>query len=380
MPRRRICFVTGTRADFGLMNTALRAIGAHPGLSLQIVVTGMHLDRRRGRTVSGLRAEGWSIDAVVPWARSDAPAARTAATGRAIARLAELFGKLRPDVVLIVGDRVEALAAAVAGHLSDLAVAHVHGGDRALGQADDALRHAITKLSHVHFAATRSSGQRLLNLGEDRWRVHVVGAPGIDQITRAAAGRASTRRLIGSNEPFALLIQHPTEPDPAIEFRRAESLIRALLRSGIPRVAIIDPNNDPGAEGIVQCWDQIDPSERRVVRFANLPRAEFLGLLRDTVVLVGNSSAGMIEAASFGTPVIDIGPRQSGREHGPNVLHAPCAAASVRKRIAGIWRMGDPIRFPSRNPYGGAGAGRRIAQTLASLKVNARLLRKLIAY
>jgi UDP-N-acetylglucosamine 2-epimerase (non-hydrolysing)/GDP/UDP-N,N'-diacetylbacillosamine 2-epimerase (hydrolysing) len=378
MSRRRVCFVTGTRAEFGLMATALRAIRSHSALRLQIVVTGMHLDRRRGGSIDQILRDGWKIDLVVPWRGGDSPADRAAATGRATHDLARAFASLRPDIVLVVGDRVEAFAAAAAAHLSDIPVAHVHGGDRALGQADDSLRHAITKLAHLHFPATNASAARLRRLGEDRWRIVRCGAPGIDDIRSVAAPPRATRTLLASNDPFALLVLHPTDPNDAVEHARATMILRTLLAARLARVAIVHPNNDPGSGGIARAWDEV--RDDRVTIFRNLDRPAFLGLLRDAAFLIGNSSAGIIEAASFGTPVIDIGPRQAGRERGRNVAHVESTAAAVRRAIDRIGRSGRPKRFPARNTYGGRGAGRKIAQALASVQLDARLLRKLIAY
>src|SRR6478735_11398044 len=193
--RRRICFVTGTRAEFGLMATTLRAIRDHPRLQLQIVVTGMHLSRAHGRSKASIEAERWKIDRTVPWPEDKHdPSATAKHTGAAMARLADVFGSLDSDLILIVGDRVEAFAAAAAGHIGARAVAHVHGGDRALGQVDDALRHAITKLAHVHFPATPASAERIAKLGEDAWRIHLVGAPGIDGIRRESASERELKR------------------------------------------------------------------------------------------------------------------------------------------------------------------------------------------
>ncbi len=179
-PKRRICFVTGTRAEFGLMQSVLRAIDSHPSLELQIVATGMHLDRRHGRTIDSL---GRKIHAIVPWrSKTGSPIETAQSTGHAITHLAATFDRLKSDIVLVVGDRVEAFAAASAAHIGGKIVAHIHGGDRALGQVDDSLRHAITKLAHLHFAATKQSARRIKKLGEDDWRIFPVGAPGIDGI------------------------------------------------------------------------------------------------------------------------------------------------------------------------------------------------------
>ena len=358
--RRNVCFVTGTRAEFGLMRSTLLALGHHPAVALQIVATGMHLSPAHGRTVDAVRAAGWRVDAEVPW-DGDGLAEQT---GRATAGLAAALRQLQSHVVLVVGDRVEAFAAATAAHLSGRIVAHVHGGDRALGQVDDALRHAVTKLAHVHFPATPASADRLLKLGEDRWRIHRVGSPGIDGIATQAE---ATKTPPG----FALVVLHPTDADDAVEERRAAMLLAAVRAAGL-RPVVVYPNNDPGHAGIVRCWQRLVDADV----YPDVPRPRFLALMRDAAVLVGNSSSGIIEAASFGTPVVDVGPRQAGREHGPNVVHAGWSAASLRRAMSAV--VGR--RFPRRNPYGGRDTGRRIADVLATVTLDARLRRKLIAY
>src|SRR6266550_4302922 len=180
--KRRICFVTGSRAEFGLMQSTLRAIESHPKLQLQIIATGMHLDPAHGEPLDAIRNANIEPTATVPWPAASSANSTAAATGKATAALAGAFKKLKPDIVLIVGDRVEAFAAASAAHISQIPIAHIHGGDRALGQIDDSLRHAITKLSHIHFPATRQSARRIQRLGEDKFRIHTVGSPGIDGI------------------------------------------------------------------------------------------------------------------------------------------------------------------------------------------------------
>jgi UDP-N-acetylglucosamine 2-epimerase (non-hydrolysing)/GDP/UDP-N,N'-diacetylbacillosamine 2-epimerase (hydrolysing) len=371
---RNVCFVTGTRAEYGLMQTTLRAIKAHKKLNLQIVATGMHLSRKHGYTVEQIP----HIDAIVPWKGDLA-----AATGSATAKLAIAFDKLKTDIVLVVGDRVEAFAAATAGHLSGRIVAHIHGGDRALGQVDDALRHTITKLAHVHFAATPASAERIAKLGEDPWRIHLVGAPGIDDIAKLASKRKTKGR-------FALLILHPADIDDKAEAERARVVFDGVKLSGVPKVEIVYPNNDQGAAGIASVWSVVatpaSPSALKgdagvaTTTYRNLARGDFLALLRDAAVLVGNSSSGIIEAASFGTPVVDIGPRQAGREHGNNVVHVDYDARQIARAIRQFTGEGWQRRFPATNVYGGSGAGQKIADTLARLIITPELQRKLITY
>jgi UDP-hydrolysing UDP-N-acetyl-D-glucosamine 2-epimerase len=371
--KRRVCFVTGTRAEFGLMERTLRAIQSRPGLELQLVVTGMHLDRRHGRTIDEIRKRGWRVDATVPWKPAGSDLASLAEqTGVAGARLARVFERLRSDIVMVVGDRVEAFAAASAGHLSGRVVAHVHGGDRAQGQVDDALRHAITMLAHVHFAATRDSAERIVKLGEDLRRVHVVGSPGLDGILEDAASQHR------QNGRFGLMVLHPTSPDQAMEERRTRTLLRACNAAGLRNLHIVLPNNDPGASGIIRALKRHANGD--CIVHDNLVRPHFLGLLRDADVLVGNSSAGIIEAASFGTPVIDVGDRQKGRLRGENVTNVPFRVDAIRSALQKYCNGHRPTRFPPKNPYGRGDTGRRIAQILARIPLDERSKRKLIAY
>jgi UDP-hydrolysing UDP-N-acetyl-D-glucosamine 2-epimerase len=301
-----------------------------------------------------------------------------ARTGEALAGLAHTFDRLGSDIVLLVGDRVEGFAAAAAGHISGRIVAHVHGGDRALGQVDDALRHAITKLAHLHFPATVASAARIARLGEDRWRIHRSGSPGLDGIRTSASQRTVIASTYGvTPKRFALVALHPTDADESAEERRATMVLWAVRRSGIEKILVIGPNNDPGSAGILRAWHAAKGS---IAFHPDVPRADFLGLLRDAAFLIGNSSSGIIEAATFGTPVIDVGDRQLGRERSENVRNVPFRQADLRRAIAGAWRDGRPKVFPKRNVYGGGGAGARIARTLASVALDERLRRKLISY
>lgn len=378
---RRVCFVTGTRAEFGLMGSVLAAIKNHPKLRPQLIATGMHLDPTHGDGLQSIRQAGWKIDRVIPWPSGSGRSRVTTAvnTANASAAMAVAFAELQTDLVLVVGDRVEALAAAVAAHLSGIPVAHVHGGDRAAGQVDDSLRHAISKLAHLHFPATRASADRLRKLGEDSWRIHRAGSPGLDGI-RAAASAEQVRKAIGPlrRYSYALLVLHPVDGDETTESHRARMILESLRAVPYERIVIIYPNNDPGSGGIIREWDSID--DPRIITCRDAPRPIFLCLMRDAAVLAGNSSSGIIEAASFGTPVLDIGPRQLGRERGPNVTNVPYALRRIRAELSRFWNSGKPLRFRSENIYGGGGAARIIASKLATVPISDRLCRKLISY
>lgn len=377
---RRICFVTGSRAEFGLMRTALEAIRRHRRLSLRLVATGQHLDRSRGRTLDAIRDAGFAVDAIVPWhaAAGSSRTATAAATGRALAALAGVYERLDPDVVLVVGDRVEAFAAAAAAHVAGRVVAHVHGGDRAEGLVDDSLRHAITKLAHVHLAACGDSARRIASLGEQRFRIHLVGAPGLDGIRRLAAAPDEYRMHVDvAPRRFVLLLLHPHSGAAEVERERAARVLRDVHAAHDGAIVLLSPNNDPGAEGIRSAWRDAG-DDPRLIRAAHLDRGIFLGLLRDAVVLVGNSSAGILEAGALGARVIDVGDRQRGRPRGGNVAHVAGPGAALRQALtAAVQRR--PIAGARRHPYRGEGAGKRIAGVLAALALTDRLRRKLIA-
>jgi UDP-hydrolysing UDP-N-acetyl-D-glucosamine 2-epimerase len=372
--RRRVCFVTGTRAECGLMRSSLCALRDHPAIELQIIATGSHTQRGRGDTLKEMRRDGWTIDATVPWKDDTSPVGIARAMGAATVKLAEQFAKLKSDIVLVVGDRVEAFAAASAAAVSDRVLAHVHGGDRALGQVDDSLRHAISKLAHVHFAATRESGERLFRLGEDRERIHVVGAPGIDGI-REDASQAESQVENPCHER-ALLLLHPTFADDRKDRLMTKRLIDAAREVFNDHLIALAPNNDPGSDGI-DAELRERSAKRHLTLITHLSRPDFLRTLGDCSALIGNSSSGIIEAGSFGTPVLDIGPRQQGRERGPNVRHVDWdgdLVAAIRKTLRQRrTRSAD-------NPYERGAAGRRIANVLASLMIDADLRRKVIRY
>ncbi len=366
--RRKICYVTGTRAEFGLMQTTLDAIRQHPQLQLQLIATGMHLSMKHGRTVNVILDAGYKVNAFVPWRTPSSQNDLSLTTAEAQVRIARKIVKLNPDIVMVCGDRVEAFAAASAAHLGGRIVAHVHGGDRALGQVDDALRHAITKLSHLHFGATKQSADRIYNLGEDRFRIHCVGTPGVDGIRSIAKQHQS--------EPVkALIVLHPDSPDAVRQFDQAKRLLQ-ITRSvcGDSMVAVY-PNNDPGWQGIARCLEQ--EAKAHSIRIEkDLPREQFIGLLASARVLVGNSSAGIIEAASLRTPVVNIGDRQLGRERSGNVIDMPWDDAKIRSAI----RSAIKKRFSGVNVYGGGSAGKRIGKILSDVVLDDKLRKKLIRY
>ena len=359
-PPRTIAVVTGARADFGLLRPVIAAILEHPGLELRLAITGIHL-LPPAYTAEDVRG-AFPVSVEIPMQRPGAVGrpADAAALGRGVSGFAAWLQERPADWLVVLGDRIEALAAATAAAIGGTRVAHIHGGDRAEGVADEGIRHAITKLAHLHFAATARSAERILCLGEPAGRVRLAGSPAIAELPAMPPLDETSWEAIG--RPAILVLMHPTGDADVVEESRCDLLLNRCLAEG--PVLALDPNHDPGRDGIVRSL------QRRVgapgfTRLAHLDRPRFIGALRRVRVLAGNSSAGRVEAAAIPVRVVDVGSRQAGRECPRNVLHVP-GWDEGSLAVALERAMHEPIP-PFRHPYGDGHAGRRIASVLAEL-------------
>jgi UDP-hydrolysing UDP-N-acetyl-D-glucosamine 2-epimerase len=359
--RLHVAVVTGTRAEFGIFRPVLDAIAGEKSLRMQLIVTGMHLQRRFGNTIDDIRAAGYPIAATVPmYGNSDSPAE---ALARGTMGLARAYRRLNSDLVFVLGDRLEILAAASAALAEQKLIAHLHGGETAPGQWDEQIRHAISKMAHVHFAATAAAGRRIRQMGENPASIHVTGAPALDLATRAAARMKATR----SRPVRPLLVLHPSTPDDALEYRHTMLVLRALLGRfpGTP-ITAVGPNNDPGHRGILRAYRDC---REQVQLLMSVPQDLFWGLMHEHSLLVGNSSSGIIEAATFGCAVINIGPRQSGRERSANVLDVPFSPGAISAAIDRVLSDKPLARriALAKNVYGDGRAAPRIAAALRQI-------------
>lgn len=388
--KRRIAVVTGTRAEYGLLKSTMTALQQQRTVTLQLVVTGSHLLPKFGHTIDDVADDGWNIDARVPMQRGDDdPLDQSQAMARGIAGIAEFLDVQSTDIVVVLGDRIEAMAGALAAVTTGRALAHVHGGDLAAGDFDDTLRHSITKLAHLHFPATREAARRIIRMGEDSARVQVVGAPGLDRIrellqTRRASDQTSrsvshARTSNHKDVKHALIVQHPCGRSR----ERERAVMNTILKTAQAEhfhVSCLYPNTDRGHLGIIDAIEahanKSSNGEFRVM--PSLPRDDFLLAMHDADVLIGNSSSGIIEAASVGTPAVNIGPRQSGRQiSGSGVIHCGESLYAIRRALRTATKKG-PIG--KRNIYGDGHAGERIAKTLAQIPLNETIRRKLNSY
>jgi GDP/UDP-N,N'-diacetylbacillosamine 2-epimerase (hydrolysing) len=383
MSRRSVCVVTGTRADYGALRPVMHAIRGQRGLNLQVAVTGMHLLKAFGMTARIVEQDcpGRTFR-VRMQATLDSPAEQAEGLGRGITGMAQAFQSHGTEVVVVLGDRIEALAGALAGSLSGLAVVHIHGGELATGQQDDAIRHAISKIAHLHLVATTEAAARLTRMGEAKSRIHRVGAPALDTLYQMKVPPpAWIEDLLGMPAPdgFAIVAQHPVSPDANIEKRHMCQTLRAVADAGLPAL-VIWPNSDPGHSGILDAIASPPAGlAARVVR--SLPHEDFLRALLAARLLVGNSSAGIIEAPAAGTPSVNIGPRQAGRLQDRtttiNCHHTrPAIAAAIQRAL----RIKGRLHPHRPTPYGDGGAARRIARAIATLRIDDRLLRKQNSY
>lgn len=374
---RCVAVITGTRAEYGLLKSTMEAIDRHPKLQLQLVVTGMHLLKKFGLTVEDITSDGWPIRAKIKMqSGDDSPTDQARGLACGVRGIAEFLDSANTDIAIVLGDRIEAMAGALAAVSTGRVLAHIHGGDVAPGEFDDSFRHAITKLAHLHFAATGQAAQRIIRLGEERNRVYVVGAPGLDRLRKLLP--ASGRRKARTGR--ALVVYHPCGRSAEREAKTMKSILRATDYAGLLST-VVYPNSDRGHQGIIAtieaCRNGSSNGRVRIVR--SLPRDKYLKHLIDADVLIGNSSSGIIEAATAGTPCVNIGRRQQGRQRsGSGVVDAGESLAAIRHAMTKALAK-RPI-MGGKTVYGDGRAGARIAHTLASVPLNDHLRRKVITY
>lgn len=390
---RTIAVFTGNRAEYGLQYPILKAIQAHPDLDYRLIVSGAHLDPDFGRTRDEIAADGFAIHAEVriDMAADDLGAATANAIGSGVQSMAAALSRLKPDMLVVYADRFEGFAAVIAGTQMNIPTAHIEGGDITEGGAlDDSVRHAMTKLAHLHFTTNRQASNRVLAMGEEDWRVHTVGFPAIDLI--AAGHFAKPDALIARYgldpaRPLVVFTQHSVTQEAesaAAQIRPSLDALGRLAAEGA-QVIVTYPNNDSGARAIVAEIDRFGASVGASVRVhPSLGRANYHGLLalaRDPawrVCCAGNSSSGIKETPAFGCPAVNIGSRQQGRLRAENVIDAGYDADAIH---AAIRRCLFDADFRAEcaacdNPYGIGDAGVKMAAVLAEVPLGPALIRK----
>lgn len=371
---RKVCVVVGSRANYGSIKSVMRAVQAHPELQLQIIVGASALLDRFGSVVEVIERDGFTPDARVNMiVEGETPVTMAKSTGLGLLELPTLFELLKPDVVVTVGDRFETMATAVASAYMNIPLAHTMGGE-VTGTIDESIRHAITKLAHVHFPANQDAAERIIRLGEDPQTVHVVGCPRIDLVAEVVGNggadldaewleREGVGGHISTDQPFLLVSQHPVTTEYGQAERQITETLMALHELQMPTV-MLWPNVDAGSEDISRGMRKFREKYRpEYMRFyKNFPVETYLRLMRSAACLVGNSSASIREGAFIGTPAVNIGSRQHGRERGQNVVDVAHDRTAIVEAVRRQIKHGP---HPPAYLYGDGRAGARIADVLA---------------
>jgi UDP-N-acetylglucosamine 2-epimerase (non-hydrolysing)/GDP/UDP-N,N'-diacetylbacillosamine 2-epimerase (hydrolysing) len=376
---RRIAVVTTSRADYSHLHWVLHDLREHPEVDLRLIVTGAHLAEEFGSSVHEIEADGHRVDERVECLiDSDSDVGMAKTIGVATLALADVLGRLRPDLLLLIADRYEMLAPAAVALTLRIPIAHIEGGEVSAGAIDDAVRNALTKLSHLHFTPTETATRRVLSMGEEAGRVHRVGAPSLDHLRRSRLLERDglERKLEVAIDPGSVLVSYHPVTIVRDTLREADELFAALEQID-RQVLFCFPNADAGSRELGRRAREFCAARRDSRLFVNLNPVTYWSLLRSVGAMLGNSSSGIMETPSLGLPTVNVGLRQEGRERARNTLDA----APERGAILGALRTALDPRFPDSltgmtNPYGDGQAARRIVGVLSTVPLGEGLLRK----
>lgn len=381
MAKRKIAYISGTRADYGLMTSVFAAIEESKKLELKLYITGIHLMAMFGNTYKLVLKDFPRARKVPVVFGGDTSLDMAEFAGKYISKLTRVFSKDRPDVVLVLGDRIEMLATALSCVYLGIPIAHIHGGEKTY-TVDEVARHAITKMAHIHLTATKKSAEVVKKLGEEGWRIHIVGAPALDTILhRNLPGRAVLSKYgLDRGERFVLVSFHPVSEQVSEAAKQVEELLGAVKFFKLP-VLVVYPHADAGGKRIIKVIEK----ERKNPLFRiypNIDYVDFLALEKEASVWVGNSSGAIIESPSFKTPVVNVGIRQLGRERAGNVIDVE---ADKQQIIFAIDKSLNDKKYlhslgKVSNPWGDGKAAERIVHVLEGLEIGPKLLTKQITY
>jgi len=383
LTKRKIVSLTGIRSDYAVISPVYQAIKNNPNLSLELVVSGAHLSPEFGLSVKEIESDGFFIaDTVESLLSSNTLSSRAKGTAIILSGLIQSLDRIKPDLLLVLGDREEALATAIAGTYLNLPVAHIAGGDTSFGNNDDTIRHAVTKLSHIHLVTNHHSQEILLKLGEDPSLIFNVGNPALDRtinLPSLSLQELSQELEIDlSTRPLVCLLQHPVSTEINDSYQNMKSILDAITELDYNTI-IIHPNSDAGSRDIIKAINKYLPKNPKLKAVANLPSLKFVNLLRHSDCLVGNSSAGILEAPSLHLPVVNVGTRQAGRLHANNVIFTKYNTEEIKSAIQKSCldqNYRQQVATCS-NPYGDGTAGKKIADILSQVNLKNILVKKL---
>ena len=377
---RRVGVVTVGRSDFGIYRPVLRQILAHTDLELVLLVSGMHLSPEFGRTIDEIESEGFEVAHQVEMlVSSDTPEAIAKSIGLGVIGFSQVYAGADLDLLVVLGDRFEMLAAAIASVPFALPMAHVHGGESTEGLIDEPIRHSLTKMSHLHFVSTTDYSRRVVQMGEEPWRVSVSGAPSLDNLAELELmSREELEQDLGVDlsGSTALLTYHPVTLELSQTAERCRRFLDGVERSGVDAIFTC-PNADTTGRVVIDLIEAFVARNERHHLIANLGTHRYFSLMNHVALMVGNSSSGIIEAASFGLPVVNVGIRQQGRVRGPNVIDVEEDEVQVARGITAALQPSfrEGVKgLP--NPYGNGTASQDIVERLATVELGSQLLIK----
>jgi len=379
---RKIIYITGTRADYGLIKNVLTEIDSHPDLELELIVTGMHLLEEFGRTIDEIEKDGFKTHKISSTYERDDKRSMAVFVGDLIKKLSSKLEKIDPDFILLVGDRGEMLGGAVVGCYLSIPIVHLHGGE-ITSTVDEMARHAITKLSNVHLPANEKSAERIRKMGEDPKYIHVVGAPGLDSLfdkDLMSEDVLEKKYDVDLSEPLIMVVQHPVTMEVERSEEQITDTLEVIKRLGY-RTILVYPNSDAGGRKMIEVIKKYEDLDL-LSTYKNIPRKDYISLLNVSDVLVGNSSSGIIEAPSLALPVVNIGTRQRGRERAANVIDVGHDRREIQKAIE---KCLFDEKFKSAiedmdNPYGDGKTAERVTKILSEVEVNDDLLQKKLTF
>lgn len=371
---RKIIYFTGSRAEYGLMRSLLKTIDDNPNFELNLIVTGTHLSKKYGYTLEAIKKDRFKIISEIEILKDvETKLSMIEAFSKCVLDAAKVLEKDKPDILLLQGDRSETLAAAIAASHLDIPIAHMSGGDITCGGTiDDFVRSAISDFSHIHFPSTKRSKDVLIKKGEEPWRVHFVGNPGVNLRNESFTNSEELINKLSINlkKEFIVVIQHPVKPEQAE--KQMEETMSAIKELDMQAV-VIYPNSDSGSQDIIKV---IKKYENNLIKsYKTLSRSDFVGLLKLTKALVGNSSCGIAEAPSLNLPVVNIGKRQEGREKMSNVIDVDHNKEQIKEAIKRAINMEENIDL-KKIPYYAENSEEEIVKILLETELNENLLKK----
>lgn len=384
MKIKKISVTTGTRAEYGLLRPILKRISESKKLELFLIVTGMHLSKKYGLSVKEIENDGFKISKKIKMLpNGDSSLLMTKSLGKGIVSFSDFFEKFKPDINLVLGDRDEALASVIAASHMNILNAHIHGGDKTKAGLDEYNRHAITKFSNIHFAASKKSFQRIVKLGENPNYVILSGSPGIDDIKseKITPKRKLEKKLkIKFSGDEIILLYHPVTTQVSSSEKQIIKILKALKNVKKTTISIL-PNSDAGNYSIIKQLKLFSKKNSFFNLFPNLPRSDYLSLLKHSGILLGNSSSGVIEGSYFDIPVVNIGIRQTGRERSKNVIDvSENSTNEIQTSILTALKKKKNSKSKTPNIYGSGNSSQIIVKFLEDLKLTDELIQKQITY